>query len=471
MSQRVLLMLALVLAEIVSAVESTMIFAALRVFNREFGNPVAVGWTITAFLLVAAGSAAVCARLGDMYGRRKLLLWSIALAGLGSVISAMSTGAAGVIAGRAVQGLAGAVLPLCFGLVRQHLPAPQVQLGVGIVAAAAFVSGGLAIVAGGVVIDHLHWHWIFVVGAGTALLAWPAVWLWVPRDNVQQTRQAIDWPGALLLLPALTALLLVPTQAKSWGWVDARTLALAVAGAALLALWGRHEWRCAAPLIDVRLLGRRQLALANAAMVLLALGPMQSGFVLSSLLQQPAATGIGLGLSATTAGAVQALPMVLAVFIGPLAGWLAQRSGARAPAMWACAVLLVGWSGVALWQGTVPWVGMMAALCGTGLALAYAAAPMLIVEAAPPDRTSESTGVSSVLRYLFNAVGSQLVALMLASSTVSDAALGPGRFPSATAFELTLLVISGLAGLALLAAWALPRPGAKPMRAAQGAMT
>ena len=65
---------ALVLAEVVSAVEATMIFAALRVFYKDFGDPVMVGWIVTAFLLVAAASASVCSRLGDMYGRRRMLL-------------------------------------------------------------------------------------------------------------------------------------------------------------------------------------------------------------------------------------------------------------------------------------------------------------------------------------------------------------------------------------------------------------
>src|SRR5688572_9480956 len=127
-----LLLLALVLAEVVSATEATMIYGAMRVMTRDFGDPVAVSWAITAFLIVAAGSAAVGARLGDQFGRRRLLLISLLLAGLGSVISALSSGAAGVIAGRAVQGMAGAVLPLCFGLVRQHLPADKVPFGVGV---------------------------------------------------------------------------------------------------------------------------------------------------------------------------------------------------------------------------------------------------------------------------------------------------------------------------------------------------
>jgi MFS family permease len=455
------LLAALVLAEVVSATEATMIYGAMRVLTREFGDPIAVGWSITAFLLVAAGSAAVGSRLGDQYGRRRLLVICLALAGLGSVMSALSSGAAGVIAGRAVQGMAGAILPLCFGLVRQHLPADRVPFGVGVVAAAAFVSGGLGFVAGGLIVDHLHWSWIFIVGAATAAVAIPAVLACVPRDEARSgVREPVDLLGVLLLLPAITAVLLAPTQAKSWGWGDVRVWALLAGGLVLLAMWVRHELRVAAPLIDVRLLGRRQLALANLAVVLLALGPMQSGLTMSSLLQQPVWTGAGLGLSATVAGLVQAPPMVLAVLIGPACGALALRKGARVPALLACTLLLAGWAGLLLSHTGLTWVAAMALVKGIGLAAVFAAAPMLIVEASPAERTSETTGVSSVLRHMANAIGSQLVALMLASSTVSDAALGPARYPAPEAMTLTLSVICLLALASCAVTAFLPRRAA-----------
>ncbi|HMC14358.1 MAG TPA: MFS transporter [Albitalea sp.] len=452
-----LLLLALVLAEIVSAAESTMIFGAMRALLHDFGDPVAVGWSITAFLLVAAGSAAVGARLGDQYGRRRALLVSLVVAGCGSVLSALSDGPVGVIAGRAIQGMAGAILPLCFGLVRQHVPAERVSFGVGVVAAAAFVSGGLGIVAGGAIADHLHWTWIFIAGAGTAVVAWPAVRWLVPRDPPAARGEPVDIVGALTLLPAITALLLAPTQARQWGWADARVLGLAIGGLALLAWWVRHELRVKSPLIDVRLLGRRQLALANLGMALLALGPLQSGLVLSTLLQQPAWTGAGLGLSATVAGLVQAPPMLLAVFIGPGCGLMAARRGARAPALLASGLLAIGWIGIAIAHASLPWVAAMALLSGIGLAAVYAAAPMLIVEASPAQRTSETTGVSSVLRHLFNATGSQLVALLLASATVHDAAHGAGRYAAPQAIALTLAAISVLAIVATAITACLPR--------------
>ena len=450
---------ALVLAEVVSAVEATMILSALQAFYKVFGDAIMVGWIVTAFLLMAAASAAVCTRLGDMFGRKQVMLIVLAVACAGSLISAFSSAVAGVILGRAIQGLSGAVLPLCFGLVRENLPVARVPFGIGVVSAAAFVSAGLAMFVGGVIVDHLSWQWIFHVGAGTAVLAFLAVALGVPTSKRATDGQQIDILGAILLVPAITGLLFAHSQAKLWGWADGRTLSLSAVCVVVLIAWGLHEMRLKNPLIDVRLLANRQIALGNLSVVLLALGPLQSGMVLSLLLQQPQWTTVGLGLSATLAGLILAPPLMLAVFAGPGCGALAARYGARRPALLACLLLLSGWAGIALYHGSVWFVAPMAILQGLGMAMAYAAVPMLIVEVAPEDRTSEVTGVSSVIRYLFTAVGSQLVAVMLATAAVSDPAQGSGSYPAPSAFALTLGVISALCLLSVLVTFALPHPG------------
>ena len=212
-----------------------MIFAALRTFNAEFGDPVMVGWIVTAFLLGAAASASLCSRLGDMFGRRRMLLGVLVVAGAGSLVSASATGIVGVIVGRAIQGVSGAVLPLCFGLVRENLPPARVPFGIGVVSAAAFVSAGAAILVGGVLVDHMTWHSIFHVGAATATLAWFAVWFGVPRSPRAQSSEPVDVLGAVLLVPAITGLLVVLSQARHWGWADARALGILFASIARLA--------------------------------------------------------------------------------------------------------------------------------------------------------------------------------------------------------------------------------------------
>ena len=117
-----LMMLALLVAEVTSTFEVGMLYSALSKMYGTFNDPVGVGWLITSFLLVGAASTAVCGRLGDMLGRGRVMLVLLFCAGIGSVISALSTTLPWIIFGRAVQGMSAAMMALCIGLVREYLP-------------------------------------------------------------------------------------------------------------------------------------------------------------------------------------------------------------------------------------------------------------------------------------------------------------------------------------------------------------
>src|SRR5690242_13790784 len=104
---------ALVIGESVSSFEGAMIFSAMGALYRTFNVPILIGWIITAFTLVNAATTAIGARLGDLFGRRRVVLICLALAAVGSFTSALATEAWMVIVGRAIQGLAGPILPLC----------------------------------------------------------------------------------------------------------------------------------------------------------------------------------------------------------------------------------------------------------------------------------------------------------------------------------------------------------------------
>src|SRR5581483_1315740 len=97
----------LMVAEVVSGFETSMIYAGLPAWMRLYGNPLGVGWIVTSYLLVSASAAALCGRLGDLYGRKRVLLVALGAAAIGSAISAAGPSLGWVIAGRSLQGLAG----------------------------------------------------------------------------------------------------------------------------------------------------------------------------------------------------------------------------------------------------------------------------------------------------------------------------------------------------------------------------
>jgi MFS family permease len=451
-----LLLVVIAYAELVAGFETGMIFTALAVFIRIFGDPIGVGWLLTGYLLVGAAAAAICARLGDIFGRRRVLLWMLALCTAGSLIAAFATDLRWVIVGRAVQGAAAAVMPLCFGLVRQHLPAEKVPLGIGIVACAAGIGSGSGVLIGGYIVDNFEWHTLFFFSAGAIALAIALVALALPASPRATLTAPLDAVGGLLFVPALASVLLGVTNASRWGWLDARTLALLLGGIALLMYWVRYELKHEDPLIDVRLLGKRQILLANLGMAFAAFGTMQIQ-VVTLLLQQPAWTLVGLGVTATVAGLAKVPGNIGSALAATLSGRQAGRRGGRVALLTGAIICALGWTGLLIHHASLWFVVTCIIVIGFGTGYLYAAIPNTVVEVAPVNRTSEATGLSAVVRTTFQAIGSQIMAVALASSTLSDPAQGKGVYPDASAYALVFaLIIVSCIGC-IVCAFFLPR--------------
>lgn len=439
---RLQLMLALVAAEILSTFELAMIYAALRFMIEDFGSPVAVGWIITSFLLASAVAAALCGRLGDMYGRKRILLCVITLSIIGSLIAGFTGSLAGVVIGRTIQGSAGAVLPLCVGILREHIDPKPLPIYLGVLTSIVTVSAGLGIFFGGVLVDFLTWHWIFFTSAIAGIIAWFAVYYLIPASTAKNAEPGTNFLGGVLFAPAIVCLLLAITKAPAWGWTDALTLSLLAAGCLVLVVWARSELSARIPLLNIRLLLQRELLLVNIATILLGLTWMQFQQVWSLLLQQPSATGAGLGLSASLAGLVVQPQTMMALVGGPLAGWVFMRHGTRASMVLGALVLALAWFAAMLKHDSIAFIVLLMVVMGISSAFLFAVLPAIVTRSAPEDRTSEAMGMMSVMRTTAMSIGAQLVAFLLSVSTVPSPH-GGGNFPDATAYQVSMGFIAG----------------------------
>lgn len=461
---------ALMAAEATAAFEGSMIWAAMSTLYDIFGDPVLVGWILTSYLLVSASAAVICARLGDMYGRKRVLMWVLVIALIGSLVSAIWPNIYGLLAGRAIQGISGAVLPLCFGLVREALPRERAMFGVGLLAATISVAAGIGLLIGGVIVDHLPWHWIFYASAIAAAIAIVMVRVWVPGVTGSGMRERFDLLGGLLFAPGIALVLFAVSKGRDWGWADGRIWSLLAAGLVVLVVWVMHELRHRSPLVDVRLLASRQIVLTNLCMAMAALGAFQKGPVISLLLQQPAWTGVGLGLAAVASGAILFLANTINLIAGPWSGKLAAKFSARQPLMIGALLMFVAWSALTVYHGAVWFITAMLILGGLGLGMVFASAPMAVMEVTPAERTSESTALVSVSRQIFLGIGSQLIAVLLATSTMGDPGGGSGRYPTEVAFTWAFLAIASTSLLCLFCAIALPKRGRVPTQSDIGSL-
>lgn len=447
------IMAALIFAELVSSFESSMIYVALKSFYSIFDDPIGIGWLLTGFMLVASASAAVGGRLGDLYGRKLVLIIALALAMSGSVLSATSSDLLWITVGRACQGFAGPILPLCFGMVREYFPRTSTPMNIGIIAATASAGGGIGLVGGGLLVDHGSWRMIFVASALLAALAIVAVALLVPRSR-QFAVGKIDWIGGIMFVPGITFFLFGLGSGDEHGWGSVEQLWPMTVGAAILAGWLVYELKIPYPLIDVRMVLDKQIGTTLLIMIILALGAMNVGQVAMVMLQQSVVTGVGLGVSATLAGLLHMPASVVGALASPVCGWYAGRRGGRGAMLMATASATIAWTGLAIAHHTIWLVTLWMLINSFSMGAMMAAVPNLIVEAAPEGRTSEATGLAQICRKIFMAIGAQVVAIALAYSTVR---VDGGTFPDERAYNLTYTGIAVLCVLAFLLSFRLPR--------------
>src|SRR5215210_1001729 len=239
----------LLLAGVSFALSQTLVVPALPSISKEFGaSATATSWVLTGFLLSASVATPIVGKLGDLFGKGRVLTAVLLLFALGGAVCALAGSIGVLIGGRVIQGVAGGVFPLAFGIVRDTFPPERVASGLGLVSAIFGIGGGIGLPLSGVIVDNFDLSWLFWISLVALPAALAAFTLMPPSPRAPRVR--IDWLGAALLSSALAAVLLGVTEANSWGWDSARTLGLIAGGLLLLVLWTRFEARRQDPLID-----------------------------------------------------------------------------------------------------------------------------------------------------------------------------------------------------------------------------
>ena len=457
-------LLILGIAGMAFALGQTMLIPAIPELIRVLDtDPSGVAWTITGYLLSAAVFTPILGRLGDMFGKRRTLVISLAAFCAGSAISALTSSLEIVVAGRVLQGVGGGIFPLCFGIIRDEFPRERVAQSIGLMSAIAGIGGGVGLIAGGLIVDQASYHWIFWLGGIMGGAAAISTHLFIPESPVR-TPGRIDIRGAVVLAVGLVLPLLAISQADEWGWGSARTLGLIAAGIAILVGWVALERRTEQPLADIASLSSRPVLMTNLATVLVGFGMFGSFILIPQLAQAPEATGYGFGLDATGAGLLMLPGSLAMLFFGPLSGALGGRFGSKLPLTIGGLLSGLGLGLMSILHGSEGSVLVFNLVLSAGIGFAFAAMPNLIVEAVSSARTGEATGFNALLRSVGSSLGSQVTAAVLAGSAVAGSAVPTdGGFTKAFAIGGVVAVIAGLVAMFIPRRVPLEEDGDVPM--------
>jgi MFS family permease len=433
---------ALVLAVLGFSLVQTSVVPILPALIREFGtSSSSITWVMTANLLSAAVCTPLLSRIGDIRGRKPMLLVSLAGVVAGSVLAVATHSFALLVVARVLQGTGGAVMPLAIAMIRDELPREKVTGGVALVSASLGIGSGLGLVATGAVMEHWSYKSVFWMGliiVAVGLLAAAAL---VPRDPVRSAGGA-DPFGALLLAGWLSALLVAVSRGNDWGWTSAITLGLFGAAVVLAVLWVAVERRVRHPLVDIPMMAKPTVALTNAVGALVGFAMYGSFITLSDFTQTPSAAGYGFGASVLHAGWLLFPSAVGSFLAAPIATVLIRRSGPRLPLMGGGLLAAVSLGMLIAWHHTQIDVYVSAGLMGLGVGFAYAAMPAFINGAVPIEQAGIANGMNAVLRTVGGAIGTAVAGTILTGSMKQFA---PGvSLPTEAAYQHTFAVIAVL---------------------------
>jgi EmrB/QacA subfamily drug resistance transporter len=434
------------LAGLAYAMLSSAVIPALSSLEHSLHtNETGVTWLLTGYLLSASVGTSILGRLGDMYGKERLLLLTLVILAVGILVAAISSSLIPMIVGRVIQGAGGGIFPLAFGIVRDEFPKDRVAGSIGLLSSILGVGGGIGIVLGGLIIEHLNYHWLYWIPLVVTVIAAFCTWKFIPESPVRVPGR-VNWLAAGLMSGGFICVLVAISETITWGWGSPKTLGLLAVGLLGSLAWVMVEVRSKEPLIDMAMMRIRGVWTTNLVAFLLGAGMYASFLIFPQFAQLPKSTGFGFGASVVTAGLYLLPAALLMSVLGTVAGRVARRFGSKLAVIVGSAVTAVAFGWLAVAHAHPYDMLISASLLGIGIGLAFSALGNLIVEAVSQEQTGVATGMNTVMRTLGGALGGQIVATFIANNVAHGQPTLTG-FTESFALESGFLVVAVIAGL------------------------
>ncbi|HYN45140.1 MAG TPA: MFS transporter [Allosphingosinicella sp.] len=437
-----------ILASSLAFIDGSVLNVALPAIGRAFDAGTAeVQWVINAFMLPLSALLLIGGAAGDLYGRRRVMLWGIALFTLASIVCAAAPSLAIFLAGRVAQGLGAAMLmPNSLAILSASFSGEKRGRAVGTWAAAGAISGALAPMLGGWLVDTIGWPFIFLLNIPIALAAIALGYRFVPESE-NEDRPPPDWAGALLATFGLGALTWGLTAWSVSDRLDAGTGAALAAGALLiLAFLAIERRRGAQAMVPLDLFGSR-------AFVGLTLFTFLLYGALGGLMLLLPFTLIEAGGYAAVAAGAALLPLPIIIALGsPLMGKLAARLGPRWPltlgpllvAGGFALALRIGGDEASYWTSVLPSILMVSA----GMAVAVAPLTTAVLNSVDETHVGTASGLNSAVARGGGLIATALLGIVL--SRRGDALVA--AFHGAAIAGAAVALVSSLTAFVLLRA-------------------
>ena len=435
--------------------DSTIVLTAVPSMQADLGMPVeVVQWVLTGYALTFGGLMLLGGRVADLLGRRRVFVAGLALFGLSSLVCGLAWTPAVLLAARAVQGLAAAVMaPTALALVMTTFPeGPERNKALAVWGGLGGFGATAGLLIGGLLTASLGWESVFLINVPVVVVLVVLCPLLVRESRDRGSLRNLDVGGALTVTASLVLLVFAIVTAPEAGWGNPRTIGMLIGSAVLLALFVVIEARVASPLVPLRIFRLRTLVGGN--VVLLAVGLALDGMLFPLMLY----TQQVLGYSPLQAGLTTAVMTVMSI-LGSFAGQAAGTRFGLRPIAVVGTLLIIGGSllltGVAPSGGFATHILPAMLIFGAGVGAAFIACQIAALTGVREDESGLAAGLVDTSFHLGNAVGIAISTSVAVSVATAVHLANPAADPLVaqtdglrTAFAVTV----GSASIALIAA-------------------
>jgi EmrB/QacA subfamily drug resistance transporter len=409
---------------LLAALDQTIVATALPRIVSDLGGITQYSWVFTAYMLTSTVAVPVYGRLGDVHGRRPLMLIAVTLFLVGSALCGAAQNMTELVVFRGIQGLgAGGLFPLSLAVIGSIVPPRDRGRWQGLIGAVFASASILGPAVGGFIVDNTTWRWIFLVNLPVGAVALVVIALTMPKRKVR-AEHSIDWLGAGLLAAGTASLLLGLVWAgRDYAWTSGHVIGALVASLAVLAVFGLVERRTREPILPFEVLRNPIVSGSVACMALVGMA------MFGSIAYVPLFVQGVIGTSATSSGVVLT-PLVLgAVTTSFLSGQLVSRTGhyrwnvVLGPPMLALGMAL-------LWRMNVHTTSGEAArnmvVAGIGIGSMMQVFVLSVQNAVQRARIGSATALTQFARQMGATVGVSVMGVIVNAGLPAQASTGEG---------------------------------------------
>ena len=407
-------------------------------------------WLLTITLLTGALSTPVLGKLSDGPHQKRVITFALTVVLAGSVLAALTSTFVLLVVARGLQGLGLGLLPVTMAIARRHLPGIQAAKAIALLSVTAAVGVGLGYPVTGLLAEVSDYHLAFWFGAFVVGLALVASLIVLPAKS-RVASKPFDVFGAAMLSVAVTALIVMLSEASDWGWASLPTLGLLAVAVVVGAIWARYELHHRHPLVELRQAKHRMVLTADLAGLLMSMAMYLYLPIIVEFIQVPKSEGYGFGVSVVIAGC-SLIPLSIGTYLSSrLAVLYERRFGRRSVIPFGAMLFALSIVFFALEHGSLWMAFVSTGISGVGVGFTFAAMPGYIVRAVPAHETGSAMGFYQILRSIGLAMGSAVSAVVLAAYTPAGSLL-----PSVGGFRSALLLGVLLCLITAVLSWVLP---------------